>query len=184
MPIHESQNDPQYGQIQRPILQFKILDPRASVPAYQSSGAAGLDLAVCFPADGPQERVLQPGEIFLAPTGLAVAIAPGFEGQVRPRSGLSVKFGIGVPNSPGTIDSDYRGELKVALINLSQQPYTLTHGTRMAQLVIAPVAMAQVVVVSELDSTVRGSGGFGSTGFEAPAGAIAESKPQPQSKTV
>lgn len=147
----------------RPPLRVKKLSERACVPAYQTEGAAGMDLCACLALD--QTMVLAPGQIALVPTGLAVAIPPGFEGQVRARSGLSTKHGIGLPNAPGTIDSDYRGELRVAVINFSREPFTVTHGLRIAQLVIAPVAHATIQVVEELDDTSRGSGGFGSTGL-------------------
>jgi dUTP pyrophosphatase len=108
--------------------------------------------------------VVAPGEIVRVPTGLAVAIPVGFEGQVRPRSGLASKHGLTVVNAPGTIDSDYRGELQIAMINLGKAPYTITHGTRVAQLVISPVARAEVCEAASLDATERGAGGFGSTG--------------------
>jgi dUTP pyrophosphatase len=149
--------------MEQPTVRFKRLDPRAVVPSYQTAGAAGLDLAACLPQDRP-EMTLAPGAIALVPTGLAVAIPAGYEGQVRARSGLSTKHGIGLPNAPGTIDSDYRGELRVAVINFAKEPFTVTHGLRIAQLVIAPVARAAVAEVETLDDTARGSGGFGSTG--------------------
>jgi dUTP pyrophosphatase len=144
-------------------VRFKVLDPRASVPAYQTAGSAGLDLSACLPEG--DVAIVEPGQIVLVPTGLAVAIPPGFEGQVRARSGLATKHGIGLPNAPGTIDSDYRGELRVALVNWSHEPFAVAHGMRIAQLVIAPVARARVEVATELDATGRGAGGFGSTGF-------------------
>ena len=149
-----------------PPVRFRILDQRASVPQRQSDQAAGLDLAACLP-QGQPSLMLEPGQIAVVPTGLAIAVPYGHEGQVRPRSGLATKRGITVPNAPGTIDADYRGELKVALINLSREPQTIEHGDRIAQLVIAPVAMCRVVVVDELDETIRGVGGFGSTGVAA-----------------
>jgi dUTP pyrophosphatase len=145
-----------------PAVRWKRLSRWATPPAYQSSGAAGLDLAACLP-EGELVR-LEPGQIVLVPTGWALAIPQGFEGQVRARSGLSTKHGIGLPNAPGTIDSDYRGELRVALINFSKLAFEVTHGMRIAQLVIAPVAHARVLEVAELDDTSRGVGGFGSTG--------------------
>lgn len=107
---------------------------------------------------------IPPGTIRVIPTGLSIAIAEGFEGQVRARSGLATKHGIALPNAPGTIDSDYRGELRVALINLGAAPFVVEHGMRIAQLVIAPVARANVLEVTSLDETSRGAGGFGSTG--------------------
>lgn len=143
-------------------VRFKRLDPRATLPAYQSDGAAGLDLAACLPE--AQTITLAPGEIRVVPLGFAVAIPPGYEGQVRPRSGLATRKGITVPNAPGTVDSDYRGEMKVALINLGRETFTIEHGARIAQLVIAPVTRAALAEVDELDDTARGTGGFGSTG--------------------
>jgi dUTP pyrophosphatase len=133
------------------------------MPAYQSPQAAGLDLAACLPEG--ESVTIAPSEIKVIPLGFAVAIPPGFEGQVRPRSGLATKHGISIPNAPGTVDSDYRGEMKVALINLGRQPFKVEHGIRIAQLVIAPVSHAKLVEVAELDDTARGSGGFGSTGW-------------------
>lgn len=152
--------------IARPRVLFKRLDERSAVPAYQSELAAGLDLAACLPRhEFPEEScVILPGQILKIPTGLACAIPPGFEGQVRPRSGISTKHGVTVPNSPGTVDADYRGEMFVALMNLGAKPFTIHHGDRIAQLVIAPVAHAQVLEVDELSETGRGAGGFGSTG--------------------
>lgn len=144
----------------QPTLQIKKLTDRAALPSYQSEGAAGMDLCACLDSN----ITLAPGAISLISTGLAVAIPSGFEGQVRARSGLATKHGIGLPNAPGTIDCDYRGELRVALINLSREPFEITHGMRIAQLVISPVAHATITEVSELSATVRGAGGFGSTG--------------------
>lgn len=147
-------------------LPIRLLNPRAVLPAYQSPLAAGLDIAACL--DESQEITVHPiakgGTSVMIPTGLAMAIPPGFEAQIRPRSGLASKHGLTLPNSPGTIDADYRGELKVPLINLGQEPFTITHATRVAQMVIAPVAHARVHIVAELDQTTRGTGGFGSTG--------------------
>ena len=125
-----------------------------------SAGAAGLDLASA--ADAPIE--LAPGGRVAVPTGLAFAIPHGFEGQVRPRSGLARKFGVTVANAPGTIDSDYRGEVQVLLVNLGAEPYTVQPGDRIAQLVIAPVSIAELEETASLDETVRGAGGFGHTG--------------------
>lgn len=141
-------------------LRFRRLHPGAQVPAYQTDHAAGLDLHACVEAP----VTLAPGDIALIPCGFAMAIPHGFEGSVRPRSGLATKHGISMPNAPGTVDSDYRGEMKVPLINLGREPFTVEHGMRVAQMVIAPVARATVTEVAELDSTVRGHGGFGSTG--------------------
>ena len=139
---------------------FKQLRPDAVVPQYMTENAAGMDLAAAI----DEARVLAPGERAAIGTGLAMAIAPGFEGQVRPRSGLAIKHGITVVNAPGTIDSDFRGEAMVLLINLGREPVTIEPGQRIAQLVIAPVVRAEVAVAEELPATSRGSGGFGSTG--------------------
>ena len=141
-------------------VRFKRLRAGAQVPAYQSEHAAGLDLHACL--DAP--LTLAPGDIALVPCGFAMAIPHGFEAQVRPRSGLATKHGIGMPNAPGTVDSDYRGEMMVPLVNLGRAPFTVEHGMRVAQMVIAPVARAAVREVDELDGTARGQGGFGSTG--------------------
>ncbi len=147
-------------------LRVKRLDDRAILPQYKSQLAAGLDLAACLPRHDMGETVtLQPMQIVKIPLGYACAIPPGYEGQVRPRSGLSTKFGISLPNAPGTIDADYRGEMFIALINLSTQPYTISHGDRIAQMIIAPIAHATIREVEELEDTDRGSNGFGSTGI-------------------
>src|SRR5256885_10524750 len=149
----------------QPVLENLPLSPNTLVPVYHSEHAAGLDLAACLPGgDGDPGVVIRPGEIALIPTGFAMAIPPGFEAQVRPRSGLASRFGVTLPNAPGTIDADYRGEVKVPLINLGKEPYTVLHGARIAQMVIAPVCHAVVVKVGALDETVRAAGGFGSTG--------------------
>ncbi|HXI59277.1 MAG TPA: dUTP diphosphatase [Polyangia bacterium] len=125
-----------------------------------SAGAAGMDLASA--AEGPV--VLEPGARLGVPTGLALEIPAGFEGQVRPRSGLALRVGVTIVNAPGTIDSDYRGELVVLLVNLGREPHVINPGDRIAQLVIAPVTQVEVAEVQELSTTVRGSGGFGHTG--------------------
>lgn len=153
------------------VLRVKVLRPGACVPAYQSALAAGLDLHAA-PAD-EQPVTLPPGAIKIIPTGLAIAIEPGFEGQVRPRSGLATKHGVTLPNAPGTIDADYRGELLVPLINLGRADFIVEPGMRIAQLVIAPVVRVRVEQVEELESTARGEGGFGSTGItvQVPAAA-------------
>jgi dUTP pyrophosphatase len=133
------------------------------LPSYKTDGAAGLDLlAAIAEAEG---LVLPPLGRALVPTGLVFQIPQGYEGQVRPRSGLAVKNGVTVLNAPGTIDSDYRGELKVALINLSADPFTVRRGMRIAQLVLAPVARAFPVAAASVGPTARGEGGFGSTGL-------------------
>ncbi len=133
-----------------------------ALPAYQSALAAGLDLLAAVPEDAPV--VLAPGKYALVPTGLAIALPPGFEAQVRPRSGLAAKHGVTVLNAPGTVDADYRGEIGVPLINHGDVPFTIRRGERIAQMVIAPVVQAELVAVTELSPTARGSGGFGSTG--------------------
>ncbi|MBX9735445.1 MAG: dUTP diphosphatase [Phycisphaerales bacterium] len=143
-------------------LPIRRLSPRATLPAYQTALAAGLDLAACLP-DG-EVITLAPGAIARVPTGWTVAIPTGFEGQVRPRSGLASKHGITVINAPGTVDADYRGELQVALINLGREPFVIEHAMRIAQLVVAPVSRVDLVESEVLDETGRGAGGFGSTG--------------------
>jgi dUTP pyrophosphatase len=144
-------------------LRLKRLSPRATTPRYHSDGAAGLDLSACLPEATP-EVTIAPGKIEVIPTGIAMAVPNGFEAQVRPRSGLASKQGLTLPNAPGTIDSDYRGEVLVPMINLGGEPFTITHGMRIAQMIIAPVARARVIEVDDLDATPRGAGGFGSTG--------------------
>ncbi len=128
-------------------------------PRYQTEGAAGMDLHAAVPA----ELTLAPGERALVPTGWSVAIPPGYEGQVRPRSGLALRHGVTVLNAPGTIDADYRGEIQVVLISHGQAPFSVARGDRIAQLVICPVAHAELQEVATLDATVRGAGGYGST---------------------
>lgn len=132
------------------------------LPAYATPHAAGMDLVAAIPESDPV--VLNIGQRALIPTGLIFEIAAGFEGQVRPRSGLALKYGVTVLNSPGTIDSDYRGEVQVILINHGQAPFTIERGMRIAQLVIAPVTTMKVLEVDDMSVTTRGSGGFGSTG--------------------
>ncbi len=150
------------------------------LPAYESAGAAGMDLRAALSEGEALE--LAPGARALVPTGLALQLPDGFEAQVRPRSGLAAKHGVTVLNAPGTIDSDYRGEVKTILINHGQAPFTIRHGDRIAQLVIAPVTRVTPVEVAVLDQTGRGAGGFGSTGVSdaakghgdmAPKGAVA-----------
>lgn len=133
------------------------------MPAYESPGAAGLDLRAAVPEDRP--LILTPGRRALVPTGLVMEIPAGFEGQVRPRSGLAFKHGITCLNTPGTIDSDYRGEVKVLLVNLGDEDFAVSRGMRIAQLVLAPVAHAEVVERGRPGETARGAGGFGSTGM-------------------
>lgn len=131
------------------------------LPAYQSKFAAGMDIAVAI--ETPYS--LMPGEIHLFPTGFSLAIPDGYEVQIRPRSGLAVKHGITLINSPGTIDADYRGEIKVALINHGKSAFTICRGDRVAQMILAPVVQAELELVADLDQTDRGSGGFGHTGI-------------------
>lgn len=133
-----------------------------ALPRYETEGAAGMDLLAAVPEAEPV--VLAPGARALVPTGLAIALPLGFEAQVRPRSGLAAKNGVTVLNAPGTIDSDYRGEVKVILINHGADAFTITRGTRIAQMVVAPVTRAAFAEVANLDETARGAGGFGSTG--------------------
>ena len=128
-------------------------------PSYATAGAAGMDVV------SAEDLVLQPGQRHPVSTGFALAIPEDYEIQVRPRSGLAFKHGITLPNTPGTIDSDYRGPLGVALVNLGTAPYTIRHGDRVAQAVVAPVSRARFLMVEALDETERGEGGFGSTGF-------------------
>ncbi len=130
------------------------------LPAYQSEQAAGMDLHAAIDRD----LTIDSGQIVLVPGGFKMALPPGYEAQVRPRSGLAVKHGITVPNAPGTIDADYRGEVKIALINLGREAFTITPNMRIAQMIIAPVSHAQIEVVDELSETTRGEGGFGHTG--------------------
>jgi dUTP pyrophosphatase len=132
------------------------------LPSYQSASAAGLDLLAAVSSTGPV--TIAPGARALVPTGIAIALASGYEAQVRPRSGLAVRHGLTVLNTPGTIDADYRGEIQVLLINLGEEPVTVERGMRIAQIVIAPVRHANILEVAFLDQTTRGSGGFGSTG--------------------
>ena len=132
------------------------------LPSYQSALAAGLDLSAALPAEAPLE--LAPGARALVPTGVAIAVPEGYEAQVRPRSGLAMRHGLTVLNTPGTIDADYRGEVKVLLINLGPEPVAIARGMRIAQLVIAPVARATLQEVATLAPTHRGAHGFGSTG--------------------
>ena len=132
------------------------------LPRQQTAGAAGLDLAAAI---GAEEIVtIAPGDYAMVPTGLAIALPEGFEAQIRPRSGLAARHGVTVLNSPGTVDADYRGEVKILLINHGREPFSLRRGERVAQMVVAPVSAVEMVVVDELDETGRGTGGHGSTG--------------------
>jgi len=142
------------------MLRIQRLSPLVQLPQYQTAHAAGMDLHAAI----EQPLVIPPGEIRLIPCGFAMAVPVGFEAQVRPRSGLASKYGISMPNAPGTIDADYRGEVKVPLINLGKEPFTVEPNMRIAQMVIAPVVRCELHEVAELDATQRGQGGFGSTG--------------------
>ncbi len=147
------------------VLWEEWADRDLALPSYETPGAAGADIrANLMPGDRVAGVTLAPMQRIIVPTGLRVEIPVGFEMQIRPRSGLAVRHGITVPNTPGTIDSDYRGPLGVALVNLSEQPYTVQHGERIAQLIVAPVVQAGFAVVDALSDTARGTGGFGSTG--------------------
>ncbi len=151
-----------------PVVQILFedwADRSLPLPAYETPGAAGADIRANLP---PESRAagftLAPMQRAICPTGIRVEIPPGYEMQIRPRSGLATKFGITLPNTPGTIDCDYRGPLGVALVNLGDQPYTVQHGDRIAQMIVAPVVQARFAVVDALTASARGTGGFGSTG--------------------
>ena len=157
----------------QPTLRVQRIEERAALPEYQSEHAAGMDLAACLPEGGriTLRPIARGGFIALVPTGIAIALPEGYEAQVRPRSGLASRHGVTMPNSPGTIDADYRGEVKVPMINLGNEDFDITHGMRIAQMVIAPVARATVTECASLDDTARGAGGFGSTGLDSRAAA-------------
>jgi dUTP pyrophosphatase len=148
----------------QPAIRLRRLQPERDtdipLPTYMTPQAAGMDVCAAIKT----AQLLAPGEIALIPTGLAMAIPNGFEVQVRPRSGLAIKHGIGIVNAPGTIDADYRGEVKIGLINLSTTPYTIHRGDRIAQLIVQQVCQADITLVDELDQTERNDGGFGHTG--------------------
>ena len=148
---------------ERVIVRFKRLDGNGDValPAFMTAGAAAMDIRAAVADDTP----LHPGEIRLIACGFAMAVPDAYEAQIRPRSGLASKHGITLINSPGTIDSDYRGEVMVPLINLGKETFTITRGMRIAQMLILPVPAVQVIEVDDLDATERGSGGFGHTGM-------------------
>lgn len=153
-----------------PVPEIEVMalahhDPALPLPAYETEGAAGMDLRACLPAEDRRAGIPVPslGRL-MVPTGLALAIPEGFEAQVRPRSGLAARCGVTVLNAPGTIDSDYRGEVAVLIVNLGAETWRLGHGERIAQLVVAPVVRARLRTVKALGATVRGAGGFGSTG--------------------
>jgi dUTP pyrophosphatase len=147
-----------------PTIRFLRLRPEQDadvpLPRYMTSQSAGMDISAAI----EQDFTLAPGAISMIPTGFAMAIPDGFEAQIRPRSGLAVKHGIGLINSPGTIDSDYRGEVKIAVINLGKEPHTFHRGDRIAQMIIQRVYQARVIAVEKLDETDRDTGGFGHTG--------------------
>ena len=133
------------------------------LPAYQSAHAAGLDLLAAVPANAPV--TIAPGGRVIIPTGIAVALPRGHEGQIRPRSGIAIRHGVTVLNSPGTVDADYRGEIQVILVNLGAESFEIRRGTRIAQMVVAPIQQAKIVESTSLDATGREAGGFGSTGM-------------------
>lgn len=149
---------------QPPTIKFLRLrqesDADISLPSYMTPHAAGMDICAAIETD----LVLEKGAIALIPTGFAIALPRGFESQIRPRSGLAVKHGIGIINSPGTIDADYRGEIKIALINLGEKDYTIRRGDRIAQMVVKKVYQARLEIAEQLDETGRNTGGFGHTG--------------------
>ncbi len=152
------------------------------LPAYQTQGAAGLDLLAALNVQSPM--ILAPGARALVPTGLIIELPLGYEAQVRPRSGLALNSGVTVLNSPGTIDSDYRGEVRVILANLGQAPFEIRRGERIAQLVISPVTRAELIEVGEVTNTARGEGGFGSTGKTAPNENNRSRKTAPKKKSI
>lgn len=146
------------------IMLVPQADPSVPFPVYETAGAAGADICANLP--GGASMTLAPAARALVPTGLAMAIPQGFEVQIRPRSGLALKHGIALVNSPGTIDSDYRGEIGIIMLNTSDVLFEITHGMRIAQMVLAPVVQASFLMVETLDETARGAGGFGSTGLD------------------
>jgi dUTP pyrophosphatase len=146
------------------VLREDWADPDVALPSYETQGSAGADIRANLPPDQRAGFTLKPMERRIVPTGMRVEIPDGFEVQIRPRSGLALKHGITLPNTPGTIDSDYRGPLGVLLVNLGAEPYTVQHGERIAQMVVAPVVQARFALTVGLSDTKRGTGGFGSTG--------------------
>ena len=138
----------------------KKFDRNIKLPTYKTSGSSGMDLV----ASNKKKVIINPGKTVVIPTGIAVAIPENYEMQIRPRSGLALKSNISVLNTPGTIDSDYRGEIKIILINLSKKPFIIKSGDRVAQMILCPVVKGKLKVVKNLPNTVRGKGGFGSTG--------------------
>lgn len=148
--------------MEKVIIKFKRLDNSTDLPlpCYESEGSSGMDIRACV----KEPVILQPGQIKLIPTGLAISIPFGYEAQMRPRSGLALKHGIGLVNSPGTIDSDYRGELGIIMINWGESPFTIKRGDRIAQMIISEVCRVDIVEAEMLDDTLRGEGGFGHSG--------------------
>jgi dUTP diphosphatase len=149
--------------LERVVVRIRKVGEKAafSMPEYQTEGASGMDVRACLGSP----TVINPGEIRFIPTGLSISLPPGYEAQIRPRSGLAFRHGVGMVNAPGTIDSDYRGEIGVILVNWGKEPFWVRHGDRIAQMVISSVCRAELVVVEEeLDATPRGAGGFGHTG--------------------
>ena len=147
------------------VVRTETADPDLPLPAYETGGAAGADLRANLPPDSRASGLtIAPGERVLVPTGLRIAVPEGYELQVRPRSGLALRHGIMLVNSPGTVDSDYRGEVGVIVLNAGSEPYRIAHGDRIAQGVLAPVTRGDFALVETLDDTSRGAGGFGSTG--------------------
>lgn len=148
--------------MKNPVIEIKKIKPNASLPCYMTSLSAGMDIC----AEPEEPILLSPGDRCLVPTGIAMAIPQGYEVQVRPRSGLAINHGVTLVNTPGTIDADYRGEIKIIMINHGKDVFTIKAGDRIAQLIVAPVVQAQLFEVANLDDTKRGSGGFGHTGTD------------------
>jgi dUTP pyrophosphatase len=146
------------------VMREDWADLGVALPSYETGGSAGADIRANLPEAERAGFILKPMERRIVPTGLRIEIPEGFEVQIRPRSGLALKHGITLPNTPGTIDSDYRGPLGVLLVNLGAEPYTVQHGERIAQMVVAPVVQARFALTESLSDTKRGTGGFGSTG--------------------
>jgi len=150
--------------LERIVIKVKRLEGSADLPLpdYETEGSSGMDIR----ASVKEPVLMEPGEIKLIPTGLAVSIPQGYEGQIRPRSGLAFKYGVGLVNSPGTIDSDYRGEISIIMINWGEKPFTIKRGDRIAQMIISKVYRADLLEIDDLDSTKRGEGGFGHSGID------------------
>ncbi|MBT8414946.1 MAG: dUTP diphosphatase [Boseongicola sp.] len=146
------------------IRRLEGFDTEIALPRYETAGAAGADIRANFPQECREGVVLGPGARVLVPTGFSICLPTGYEAQIRPRSGLALKHGITLANTPGTVDADYRGPVGVIVINLGHESFKISHGDRIAQMIVAPVIQAQFESVDDLSETVRGSGGFGSTG--------------------